>query len=77
MLEPNNLPLGIVDILYGDVPVLCGPVFHPVDVPGGEPVYQSQVPEEVWPCEIVTKYILSLFSSLLTTPGWCFSPALP
>ena len=47
MLEANNLPFGIVDILYSDIPVLCGAVLHPVDVSRGEPVNECQVPEEV------------------------------
>ena len=47
MLEANNLRLGIVDILYSDIPVLCGAVLHPVDVSRGEPVNECQVPEEV------------------------------
>ena len=42
----NDLTLGVVDVLRGDVSVLGGAVLHSVDVPAGQSVDQGEVPEK-------------------------------
>ena len=42
----NDLTLGVVDVLRGDVSVLGGAVLHSVDVPAGQSVDQGKVPEK-------------------------------
>ena len=42
----NDLTLGVVDVLGGDVSVLGGAVLHSVDVPAGQSVDQGEVPEK-------------------------------
>ena len=43
----NDLTLGVVDVLGGDVSVLGGAVLHSVDVPAGQSVDQGEVPKKI------------------------------
>ena len=72
----NDLTLGVVDVLGGDVPVLGGAVLHSVDVPAGQSVDQGEVPEKKSLKGLVKYFLPSLFSLIVLmslVPSWLSS----